>query len=192
MAKRLFIAVDVKPELELNNFFLGLKKQFNGEGIRWVNENIFHLTLKFLGDTEEYKIGIIKSTLSEICKNFNPFSFGLKGLGFFGSKNDPRILFSKIEGDNSLKELSILINEKLSEQGFEKEQKEFKAHLTLGRIKYIGNKTGFFSEIEKNRDKFLQDVKTEEVILYESILKQQGSEYMQFYRFPLLGNGLND
>jgi RNA 2',3'-cyclic 3'-phosphodiesterase len=186
-AKRLFIAIDIKPEPEFNNFIRGIKKQLDEETIKWVDEKIFHLTLKFLGDTDENRIGTIKSVLSEICKNFNPFSFETNGLGFFGSKNDPRILFSKVEGDQSLKELSALINEKLLEQGFEKEQKEFKPHLTLGRIKHIGKKMGFFSKIENQKDIFLQTVKTKEVILYESILKQNGPKYIPIERFLLLG-----
>jgi len=185
MKKRLFIAVDVKPDPELSRFFSQLKITFHKENIKWASQNIFHLTLKFLGETRESRIEGIAGELAGICSTYSPFSFKVKGLGYFGARKAPRVLFSEIEGAEILKELSMRINEKLAELGFEKEQKAFRAHLTLGRIKHISDKAAFFSEIENKRDVFLQDVKIDEIILYESILKPQGPDYMVIRKFPL-------
>lgn len=183
MTKRLFIAVDIKSQPALAGFFGNLKKQLRDEAIKWVDKNIFHLTLKFIGDTDEAKISSIKEALTEVCHGFDAFSFKVAGLDYFGSRHEPRVLFSEIEDGQPLKDLANLIDEKLSCLGFEKEQKTFKAHLTLGRIKHIANKTAFFSLLKNETGKFLQEVKAEEVVLYESILKQEGPEYIPLFKF---------
>jgi RNA 2',3'-cyclic 3'-phosphodiesterase len=185
MTKRLFIAIDVKPQLLLSDFYRELKHQLKAEAIKWVDENIFHLTLKFLGETEENRVAGIKQALAEICGSFKPFSFQVKGLGYFGPEQNPRVIFSEIGNDLPLRDLSRIIDEKLSFIGFEKEEKGFKAHLTYGRVKFIKNRAEFSRQIKENKGKFLQEVKAEEVILYESILKPEGPEYIALFRASL-------
>jgi len=184
MAKRLFIAVDIIPEPEFIEYFIWFKEIFRAEKIKWVKENKLHLTLKFLGDTEETQIPGIIHQLSDLQNIHNQISFNLKGLGYFGSRNNPRIIYSKIEDENELlHKLSLLINESLSEIGIKKEEKEFRAHLTLGRIKFLKIEPLFFSELEKHHDIFFQYVKVNEFILYESILEAQGPIYIPIQRF---------
>lgn len=188
MSKRLFIAVDVIPDEGLISFYRKLKKLLEGLSIRWVDEKLFHLTLKFIGDTEESRIGLIKSALSEVTGYVAPFTFGIGGPGFFGSKKNPRVIFSEITQAGGLTDLSFRIDEKLATKGFEKEQRRFNAHLTLGRIKYLSDNTLLFSVVQQYRDTFFQTVNTQEVILYESILRSDGAEYIPLEKFLLKGN----
>lgn len=187
MTKRLFIAADIIEGEKLIDLFVKLKEVLSEDGIRWVNSNNLHLTLKFLGETEELLIPSINEKLYDVTADFNPFIFQLKGLGYFGSKNDPRILFIKIENGEVLKRISICINEKLKETGIEKEEKDFNAHLTLGRIKSLKNRKKFYTEIEKYSNNFIQEVEINKIILYESFLTREGPIYKVVQKFPLKG-----
>lgn len=158
MAKRLFIAINITPEPVLINFLTEFRELFQPKEIRWVNENNLHLTIKYLGNTEENTIPKILAKLDKASKNFVPFSFQLNGLGIFGTSENPKIIFSKINPEKTLKELSIKINETLSFIGIKKETKGFRAHLTFGRIKFIQNKSLFYSQIDKHLDTHFQNI----------------------------------
>ena len=54
--KRIFIAVKVNPEGELLRMFSSLKAILGAENIKWVDPANIHLTLAFLGDTDEKRI----------------------------------------------------------------------------------------------------------------------------------------
>jgi 2'-5' RNA ligase len=98
------------------------------------SKNHIHLTLKFLGDTEINLISEIKSALEQI--KFTSFNLLFNSTGAFPTKKRPRILWIGIsQGQDKLKLLSNQINEVLNELGIEKDHREFKAHLTLARVK---------------------------------------------------------
>jgi 2'-5' RNA ligase len=185
--KRLFIAVDIKPELELDEFYETLKDELDTAQIKWVNEDIFHLTLKFLGDTDMGKIPVIESILRNIATGFEPINCKVQGLGFFGSPRDPRVLYAGIEDSQALAAISQEINKQLQPVGIEPEYKIFKAHLTLGRIKSVGNSTQFQNLIRINKATFFQQSKIDAVILYESILRPQGPQYIALSKSRLGG-----
>ena len=122
---------DVSEELE--NFLAEVRPLAN---IRWVKYGQFHITLKFLGELEPYIIARVKKSLTPI-KNFKPFNINLSYIGAFPNLNSPRVIW--LSGDEGAKELSQLskkVNEILYEdEEIEKDEKKFKAHLTLARLK---------------------------------------------------------
>ena len=52
--KRLFIAIDIPGNKEVLQTFNDFKASLPLNKIKWVDANLFHLTLKFLGDTSVY------------------------------------------------------------------------------------------------------------------------------------------
>jgi len=182
---RTFIAVKIDPEPELLNLINHLQVEFSEEKIKWVGDSNLHLTLKFLGDTSPVQVDLVKTILKETGENFTSFQFNLKGVGFFKRNRQPNVLFVNIERPEILKKLAAEIDVKLSELGFEKEQREFNPHLTLGRIKYLKNKPRFYKTIETCKSNFIQHVKISEVIYYQSILKPGGAEYKSIAKIRL-------
>jgi 2'-5' RNA ligase len=185
MTKRLFIGIQIELGREFLNRYNALKIGLGSEVIKWVCENNFHVTLKFLGETVESKIPEFKTCLFNICEQFGPFSFQLAGLGYFGSKANPNIIYLGVEGNEILKEFATVINNRFVDFGFEKERKLLSPHVTLGRIKGLKNNSGFFMEMEKWSGAIFQTVKVKEVVLYESILKPDRSEYFLLERIQL-------
>jgi len=182
---RTFIALKVHPEEELMHLFRDLQAELSGEAIKWVEPDNLHLTLKFLGDTTAEQVDEVKEILLQTVSQFSAFRFQLKGLGYFKSNGQPRVLFTDIENFEPLKQLVNALQVPLKEIGFEKEKRAFKPHLTLARIKFLKNKKQFYSLIENVSSVDFQWVKVDEIIYYQSILKPSGPQYIPLQKVPL-------
>jgi RNA 2',3'-cyclic 3'-phosphodiesterase len=176
---RTFVAVKIDAEPGLKKMISDLKKFLESSGAKWVDVNNLHLTLKFIGDTLPGQLDHIKSVLKDISVNFPVFEFDLDGLGFFKNKGLPKVLFIKINENESLKNLADEINVRLEEIGFKKEERDFRPHLTIARIKYIKEKQAFYSLADKYRSYPIQKVRVKNIILYKSILKSYGPLYKE-------------
>lgn len=183
--KRIFIAVKVYPEVELLRIISSLQALLGAERIKWVDPANIHLTLSFLGDTEEKRIKILSDMLKEKCTGFHAFNFLLVGTGIFKNYRDPRVIWAGIKSPEKLVMLNNIITEGLKLNGFEIEERDFKPHLTLGRIKSIKDSENLKNVIERYKDHQIQNVKINEVILFESILKQTGPVYKSLGNFAL-------
>lgn len=174
---RTFIAIKIIPERKLLDVFSTLKKTLGGEEISWVSENNLHLTLRFLGETSHDQATEIIKLLEITCEHFYPFQFELKGLGFFKSRNHPRVLFLTGENVTSLKQLAANIEEKIVSVGFSSEEKVFNPHLTLGRIKLIKEREVFYSLVNRFENTHIQLVTVSEIIFYQSTVDSGGATY---------------
>jgi 2'-5' RNA ligase len=183
--KRVFIAVKVHAEGDLLRMISSLKASLGTENIKWVDTSNIHLTLAFLGDTEEKRIKILSGMLNEKCTGFNDFEFLLAGTGVFKNYRDPRIIWIGIESAERLLALNTVIAEGLKFAGFKTEEREFKPHLTIGRIKTIKDAENLKTVLERYKDRQIQTVNVGEVILYESILMQTGPLYKPLGKYPL-------
>lgn len=183
--KRIFIGLEVKAEPELIDMISSFKDVLKDEKIRWTDIGNLHLTVAFLGDTEDLKITAVRSMLREKCEGSGEFGLVMKGVGVFRNLNDPRILWAGFGESEQLKTLNYLVSTGLTEIKISTENKPFNPHLTLGRIKHLDDKKllkeliGNYQEIE------LQKVPVKEVILYESILGQSGPKYQALAVFHL-------
>jgi len=78
--KRLFIAIP----LNLNNLakqsILEIQTQLSQNSIKWVTFDNLHLTLQFIGDTNENDIVTIIKILDNLQEYFNKFEVQLSGL----------------------------------------------------------------------------------------------------------------
>ncbi len=185
MMKRTFIALKIKLNDRLSRVVEQLKKELWREQIRWVDEQNLHLTLKFLGDTSPQQIEKVKEVLAELTGKYDPFSFRLGQIGYFKHGGTPSVLFLRISESETMNALAGLINVKLEDLGFEVEPKAFKPHLTVARIKHLGDKTHFYKALEKCETDDEQVVTVKEIIFYESILKRTGPQYVTIQKFKL-------
>lgn len=88
---RLFIAIKLTKDLqnELSTLQDKLKtgppnqSRVSSPDVKWVKPENIHLTLKFLGETEEAKINLIKDILNQTAAKFKEFSLEISNLGTF-------------------------------------------------------------------------------------------------------------
>lgn len=183
--KRIFIAVKVEAEPALLRMFSSIKSLLGTENIKWVDPGNIHLTLAFLGDTEETRIKTLISMLNYKCPGFKEFEFVLAGAGVFKSFADPRVIWAGIRSSDRLSELNGMVVAGLKETGFSIEERPFRPHLTLGRVKSVKNKENLKSVLEKYKESEFQKVQVNEVTLFESILQQTGPVYKPLGKFSL-------
>lgn len=132
---RTFIGFDFCNELknELLNIQNILKA--NSDKGSWVNSSNFHMTLKFLGEIDDSKVDYIDNILKEIALKSSPISVNLKNLGYFNRKdNEYRVVWVGFGGDIEKLNLTYeLLENKMRDIGFSKENRNFNPHITLGR-----------------------------------------------------------
>lgn len=189
MPKRLFIAIDPAPAAmeKINNIISNIKRDYPIQGIRYTHPKNIHLTLRFLGDTEDQIIPKISLALDRICKQTDEFNITLSGLGAFPSARSPRILWLAVADPTKPRMLADLIRTD-PDIPKETESKPYLPHLTLGRLSYSlsaeASKT--FSALVSNGGKFSAGSSfINEVILYQSVLRPDGPTYSVLSRHPL-------
>jgi 2'-5' RNA ligase len=183
--KRIFIALKIDPGTKLTGILQSLKSLEAEEKINWVNLTNIHITLAFLGDTEEDRIKIAGLLVKRECSGFGEFTFMLKGAGLFRNFRDPRVIWIGIAESAMLIRLNEKIATGLRDTGFRIEDRPFKPHITIGRIKFLGRPEILKSFLEKYDEDEIQEVIVKEVILFESILRPSGPIYKPIGRFPL-------
>lgn len=177
--KRLFIAIDLPLEIkrELYKLEQELMKHIP-KGIKWVELENLHFTIRFLGETEEEKIPNIKKIIDEVSQESDFFNISLKEIGAFPNFKNPRVIWIGIEkGYEEMKDLFNKLENKILKLGFKKEDKEFSPHLTLGRVKEKIR----WDERWKIDIPYLEFL-VEEITLFESQLRPQGPLYIPLYK----------
>jgi 2'-5' RNA ligase len=103
---------------------------------KWVDPNSIHLTLKFLGNVDAEKIESITKGLFEAARNIPPFQLELAGLGAFPNLRSVGVVWIGLKGDlDLLQKLQSQIEARISPLGFPPENRAFKPHLTLARVR---------------------------------------------------------
>jgi len=183
--RRIFIAIKVVPEETLINMISNLKSGLIDDAIKWTSIDNIHVTLVFLGDTEDYITDKIRLMLYEECTGYGKFNIHLKGCGIFRSMSDPRILWTGVQDSDKLMSLNVTLQNGLKQLGIRLEDRPYNPHLTLGRIKHLKDINILKSLVEKFHNSEIQVVPVNEIILYESILLQSGPVYNPIEKFTL-------
>ncbi|MBI2134958.1 RNA 2',3'-cyclic phosphodiesterase [Candidatus Woesearchaeota archaeon] len=169
---RLFVAFDVPPEIK--EYMAAIQQRIGNDlaEIRWVNKEQMHLTLKFLGEVQPNNLELIKKELRGV--KFKSFQCYLSSIGVFPDEGHIRIVWVGLEPEDKIIELQQQVDDKLKKL-FTKE-KDFKAHLTLGRVKYAENREGFANKLKKiNVEK--KKFNVESFKLMKSTLEMEGPVY---------------
>jgi 2'-5' RNA ligase len=102
--------------------------------LRWaVTENL-HLTVRFLGATAPDRVAEVVTATEAAARAAAPFTVRLAGAGAFPTGDRPRVVWLGIvEGVPELAALAEVLSDRLAESGWERDERPFRAHLTLGR-----------------------------------------------------------
>lgn len=145
------------------------------------------MTLKFLGDIEQSVTLDVATILDGIAERYTPFELRLQDTGAFPRLAQPRVIWAGIERHETLLKLHKDIDSALKPLGFETENRPFRGHLTLARLK--GE-----SWPEDLRQDFLESrsqcngitFPVERLILYRSELRPGGAVYTPLHSSQFL------
>lgn len=183
--KRLFIAIDLSINQEVNSIHSKIKFLLKHENINWVKPENMHITLKFLGSTPSEHIVEINKIVTDACQNLAPIQLEFEKIGLFGSSYAPRVIWLGFAENEILSQFAETLKKNLVRLGFEYDRQNFVPHLTLGRIQKIETKSYFQSVLNNYKTLSLSPVKVENIYLFESILRKNGPEYISLKSWDL-------
>lgn len=133
---RTFVAVELPGETrrELQD----LIEQLRRSGIRaaWVRPDRMHLTLRFLGEIAEDQVVAIGEMLARGCAGRSPFECAVQGAGAFPNVRRPNVIWAGVGPlEGGLGEVQALAEAAALRVGLKPENRPFRPHLTLGRIR---------------------------------------------------------
>ncbi len=174
---RTFVAIKIPVEHSLKTTLRDFKNELPYEEIKWVDFSTLHLTLFFLGETEESELDKIGEAFSRELVGFPKFNITINSFGTFGQKRNPKVIWVGVKPIAQLNELHRTINGVIEPLGFTPDERGFNPHITIGRVKQIKNPELLAELIDEFGDSVYQNTTIDSVILYKSELTPKGPIY---------------
>ena len=156
-----------------------------GLDVRWVAPQNLHVTLAFLGQVTEPMVAAIEDGLEPISRKLAPFELVAKGLGVFPDAARPRVVWvGLVDPSGTLVRLHAAVSEVLGRMGFDLEDKPFRSHVTIGRVKG-GDGELLAACLAEAGEKTYGAFNVRDVACYRSDLRPSGADYQMLWRLPL-------
>lgn len=134
---RIFVAVELSEETRAAlDAEIGRMRE-RGADVKWVKPEGLHITVKFLGQVSRRDVPAILGALEAAARARKRFPMEISGLGFFPRPTKPRVVAAGVDevGAASLALLAADVEDAFVEVGFGRENRGFRGHVTLGRVK---------------------------------------------------------
>lgn len=184
---RAFLGIEITQELREQ--IAGLQQHFqtSGADITWTAAENLHLTLKFLGEITKEQAGQIKQAMISRLSTIDPFKITLRGAGGFPTLEAARVIWVGMShGKEDLKKLAQAVEKACGPLGFPMEEKPFKAHLTIGRVRSMRGHKRLVKQIEGISFRGKSPWPIESVTLFHSELTRKGPIYSPLAQFALV------
>ena len=145
--------------------------------LKIVDAEHLHLTLKFLGDTEEGLVPEIASAMREASAGVLPFVIRVRGTGAFPGLAAPNVLWVGIEGGEPLGRMAATLDAYLAALGYDRERRPWSPHITLARVRGRRDLDRARSVLAAHADDLFGEAPVEEIRLKKSVLRPGGPEY---------------
>lgn len=175
MTFRAFISADISPSGSLVALLDQLRQ--TRADLKVVTSANLHLTLKFLGDTEEALIDKITDRMRESVKGIQAFPIKLEGIGAFPSMSNIRVIWTGIEDGRLLTGIAARLDSSLHEMGLQRDRKGFNPHLTVARARSGRGLDIVQGLITANATTYFGDYAIDKIVLKKSVLTPQGPRY---------------
>ncbi|MGM0426888.1 MAG: RNA 2',3'-cyclic phosphodiesterase [Thermodesulfobacteriota bacterium] len=154
---------------------------------RWVKVENIHLTVVFLGHIAPEQLNPIQERTGTVCGRHPPFEIRLQGMGCFGSRRHPRVLWLGLTGD--IKQMAIFkkdLQNTLEPLGIKMEKRPFRPHLTVGRFRKDAGPIRELDALLAKHEALTSPVcQLNELVLFRSDLRPNGAVYTQMAGWPL-------
>ncbi|MDI6893228.1 MAG: RNA 2',3'-cyclic phosphodiesterase [Bacillota bacterium] len=182
---RLFVAVELPPSLRRALGELVRHLAESRADVKWVEEENFHLTLKFLGEVDPARLAELAEALARAAGEMKPFTFEAAGTGAFPSPGRARVVWVGVgRGAGELGRLAAAVDSQLADLGFAPESRPFSPHLTVGRVRSPRGATDLARALEQASFP-AREVAVEEIVLFQSALGRSGPVYTPLGRHRL-------
>jgi len=186
---RAFLSVNVDFNLKQELAAMQEQLQKKIKGVRWVNPELLHITLLFLGEIDQKAVSLLEEPLQKVGEQVTPFEVTFEQLGAFPGPKNPRVFWIGIQHGGELRRLAGEVRRavlSLSQQcRFKIEDRDnYRPHLTLGRKKRNEQLT-FPLEIFEQQWFCKGSLYVDRFFLMHSRLQPQGPIYTPLKKFFL-------
>lgn len=175
---RVFIAIDIEDPLLVSRL-ARLRDTVVATGVpmKPVEEENFHITLRFIGEVDSSRVETIKEHVLSAL-DFRRFVLELKGLGAFPTPSRPRVVWVGVsKGFDEVRRVRDSVESRLRNLGFRPESKEFHPHVTLARIKGSKNISSLVRVLNDYSDTIVGEMTVSSIRLKKSTLTPRGPIY---------------
>lgn len=184
---RMFCAFEL-PEalrLQIHEHALRLRASVPDVAASWSRPENIHLTLNFFGNVDQAKVPAISAAATRVVEKFSPIQVRVARTGAFPRPGWPQVLFIGVEDPSgALINLQRQLEAEFALEGFPKEDRVFRPHLTIARVRNPHKAADVaqnhfamsFSPVELTLD---------ELVLFRSELSSKGSKYTAISRHSL-------
>jgi len=182
---RAFLAIDLDERARgaVAGVLSALRESDGGAGVRWVRREALHVTLRFLGDIEPDRVAPLAQAVASEVAEQEPFALTLGAARPFPSPRRPRVVALEVGPESELVALAAAVERGAGACGFESEDRPFRAHLTLGRIKQGRGPATRGLRVPEGVTS-----PVDEVVLFRSELARSGAKYTPLERMGLGGS----
>lgn len=155
--------------------------------VRFVDPASVHLTLAFLGDLDGAQLEQAREAAATAAED-EPFQLALAGLGVFGPRRAPRVVWAGVSGDTArLLALQRRLAAELGTRGLALEERAYSPHLTLARLKQPPDASER-TQLERMLNAPVVDpapISVDALSVMQSELGPAGARYTCLLRLPL-------
>lgn len=185
---RLFLAAELPEPVKGALARVQERLEASRADVRWTRPEQWHLTLKFLGSTDEALLDDVKAAAALAAAGVGEARLEVRGIGTFPGGKRPRVIWAGVEEPaGKLARVAERLEDTMAELGFAKENRKFKAHVTLGRARSPRGAEELVKRVKKDEAFEGGGTVVKEIVLFESHLHPQGARYEAVARFPLGG-----
>jgi 2'-5' RNA ligase len=182
---RTFIAIEIPSEIKSALAALQTELRRAGADVSWTKAENIHLTLNFLGEVDDRRVVEVEKVCVTSAAEFQPFTLSLADTGVFPNVRQPRVLWAGLAGEiEKAVEMQRLLEEGLALIGFDREEKAYRPHLTIGRVK-SNRKTRELLAIADAHQLPALSFDVTEIVMMKSELHRAGARYTAIARASL-------
>ena len=185
--KRLFIGVPIESPKSVQQVDVWKKDlHLNRNVLNWTIPLNWHITLFFLGSTEESEVPVLRQLIEESFSKIQVYQTELRGVGVFPNMNNPKVLWLGLDDLQPIRPAFSKLGELLQQNGFSFDQKPLKPHLTIARVKKADHPSAFQSLLSEYQEAVFDQVNMNKVVLFESITTSAGPVYKPLFEKQLI------
>jgi len=179
---RAFIAIEISPEIrqKLEELSNQLRTEMRGVPVRWVPVENIHLTLKFLGNVSLANLEVLTKLLRAEAAAHPAFEISIGELGAFPSNRRPWVIKINVQAPSELEAVQRGIETETARLGYDREERPFSPHLTIGRVSRNAG-SGEVRRVSEVLDRFkvgfLGAMRVDTIHLFRSDLSPSGAVY---------------
>ena len=185
---RIFLAVFPPAEVQSAAAEVIERLRRPNDAVSWVERENLHFTVRFLGELGESGAGRAAEAAREGAADHRAFEAALGAPGAFPSAKRSRVLWLGLaEGAEPLVALARSVEQTLVRRGFDRADRPFTAHLTLGRVR--DREQDWSERLIGPAPEPAVRFPVERVVVVQSTLSPKGSIYQVRAEAPLAPAG---